>query len=239
VHTRPASVAIAIVLLFSLATVGNPSPTVAHEGLGHFFNSAIADSDGDGIHDLHICFEGGTPVHTNRSAISLGAQQWGYVSGVASGAHKVELISLGSSCAGANVQFLWGNIPGEPPNRCTANDALAGTEAPLTGYSLAKIHFNHRCSWDWGTTAPVAEGFYDAWSVAAHEMGHAYGINHSCGGGVCFIAIMLPTITDLCGQAFGVRYGGLSAHDAFDIRQRYGGVPDTAKNFPGDPGCVT
>lgn len=236
---------IGIALMLALTLVVGQTSSVAAYGYtgGFFYNSAIADSDGNGIADLHVCFTANTPVFTNRATIMEGLREWGVGGNVAGnadgGVHKVELISKGQNCDPniVNVYVLWGDILGQPAGCEAGVNYIAATGNPGTGYFGIGIVFNQHCLWHWGLGTPVPNGFYDAFSTATHEMGHAYGLGHTGSDWLPYDGnLMNESFTDTCGRPNGVR-AGISNNDAAGVRARYGGIPDTNVGFPQPSQC--
>lgn len=115
--------------------------------------------------------------------------------------------------------------------------ALTVPGSTTTVYSQATIYYNSDCGQNrywWGGTLPVPSGQFDAYSLATHEMGHAYGIAHTPSGvaGQQIMEADIPCI------AASNRYTSLSQDDADAIRARYTGVSNVPASFPMGVGCI-
>lgn len=188
-----------------------------------FNNSSI----GDGV--LGVCFENNSPVYTRRAILLSGLQQWG-------AAKNITLNSNGRcDNDGSNVLVQWdaGDCSGSV---ITLAWVVPGSYTNV--YSNAWLFYNSNCGsglyW-WGGTNPVPSGQFDAYSLAIHEMGHAYGVAHTPVDelGEQIMESNVPCISD------SNRYTSLSQDDADGIRARYPGLGDTAATFGVSVGCIS
>lgn len=191
--------------------------------LGGAYNNA---SIGDGV--LGVCFANNTPVYTHRAILMSGLRQWGTAKNIT--------LSSNGRCDndGSNLQVGWA------AGDCTGPTIVLAWVVPgsyTNVYSTAWLNYNANCGsnfyW-WGGTNPVPSGQFDAYSIATHEMGHAYGVAHTpiAEAGEQVMEPDAPCIAN------SNRYTSLSDDDADAIRARYPGLVDTAAAFNLSAGCI-
>lgn len=211
-----------------LAPFGTPgvlpnsvSGYVLYQPAGAYNNASIADGE------LFACFHNNTPVYTHRAILMSGLRKWG-------DAIVVDVESNGRcDMDGSNVEVWWDGQPFD--NDCAWG--YAGVPIPSSTYSTTQVYFNASCGagafW-WGGTNPVPNGQIDAYSTAIHEMGHAYGLNHT--EWFIFGLQVLEESTSCILDS--KRLTSLSADDAAGIRARYPGLLSTGNAFNGSAGCI-
>jgi Matrixin len=212
---RATTIAVAFILGTAAATAGY----VFH--VWGYNNWSI----GDGV--LGVCFENNSPVYTHRSILMSGLRQWGLAKNItleSNGRCDNDFSNVlvgweGGDCTEPVITLAW-TVPGNP-----------------TGlYSEAWINYNANCGpgkfW-WGGTNPVPHGQFDAYSLATHEMGHAYGIAHT--QGAAGEQIMEPSAACISNSN---RFTSLSADDAEAIRWKYGGLGNTGAVFGLNAPCI-
>ncbi len=222
---------LAILLLFAMAapvsasggiepethdTTGADAPAL----WGYFTAGSLADSDGDGIRDLTMCFRG-QEMFDGRGAVASGVRVWSL-------AIEIEFISTGR-CETGDTSNLIFQLRYLDDYTCLGRSGLS---TGGTAHSQATITFNSRCSWSW-TTSGGTNGGISARTYGTHESGHALGLHHEQNNGA-------NGHTDIMDNPVPCSYEyarSLSENDARSIRARYSSIPRTSNLFANSLTC--
>ncbi len=186
---------------------------------GYYTNSAVADSDGDGVLDLTMCFKS-TTMYNGRVAVATGVRIW-------SKAIRIEFISTGYCDAGDTSNLIF-----ELRDLGYACSDLAGQSTGGSGHSQATVTLNSRCSWSWTTSGGIGSRV-SAMTFGTHESGHALGLNHEQANGSNGHADIMDN-PSVCGYGYA---RSLSENDARSMRARYPGIPATTSTFSTNLSC--
>ncbi len=186
---------------------------------GNYTNSALADSDGDGVLDLTMCFKG-TTMYNGRASLAAGVRIW-------SRAIQIEFISTGRCDTGDTSNMIF-----ELRDLGYACLDRSGQSTGGSAHSQATISFNSRCSWSW-TKSGGTGGHISAMTYATHESGHALGLHHEqFNGANGHYDIMDNPVP--CSYEYA---RSLSENDARSMRARYTGIPRTSTVFANSLSC--
>lgn len=184
------SLVMAFILAFGSASLAPPPAKGFSASLtgSEFAWSAIGDGK------LYIYVEPNTPIIVSRAI--AGANVWKQ-------ALWLNFYQTGTKSA-ANIVINWTDLP------FTCLEYAAITQFFTSGtYSQIKIDINDDCqNWlYWGNTFPIHNGYFDATTLIAHEVGHTLGSAHyPANDGVS--SLMDPSIPS------GKRIAILSSRDA-------------------------
>ncbi len=159
------------------------------------------------------------------------------------------------NAAGAAFSFTWAGTSNGDTGTCDENFHLDGINTikfkQLPGLTLGRtctifgggniVEFDMELDSDavWSTATPVPEFSYDLPTTVLHELGHAAGLGHSCGGVVvpCTSALTKSVMYQSIGD--GVSRRELTADDLQAIRTAYpGGTPTSTPTVPASPTTV-
>ena len=205
------------------------TPGDTHPWPVYWANSVFADGR------IAVCFEGGTPVDTNKNVIAQGMNIWSQ--------HMPALLtkSLGS-CQATDVyevRILWSDLTFFN-DTWTCAKVWAWTQ--YESQSRRTVHYNSLCAnWHWigPNQALVPAGKISAYSVAAHEFGHAGGLAHDDGGDGDPNGIPNATsdLMDDPAAPMG-QHCHMSRDDAYGMQKRYPGLAHgNYLNYPVNRSC--
>lgn len=109
------------------------------------------------------------------------------------GVNTADLTSAVTIGGGAQVEAFCAR-PAYMTLACAAWRYAAGTVSGPGGQTWRMVAPDMLINYDFPWTDGALPGFYDVWSLATHEWGHMYGLNHVSGGAYDDWLAMYPTL---------------------------------------------